>query len=210
MIIKIDQKNPGIKDIEEVALTLQNGGLVIFPTETLYGLACLASNEKALKKIFSVKNRAPVKPLPVMVSSISEISGLVSEFPEKGKILAKRFWPGPLTLIMKSSPSLSPIITSGGNTVGIRIPDHQFTLRLLKQVGEPMAVTSANISEEENILLISDIIRHFEKKVDIIVDGGPLNYGIQSTVVDITKDNPVVLRKGKISEQEIGFVTRNA
>jgi len=203
MLIKIDPENPSEKDIKNVAATVKKGGVVIFPTETLYGLGGKASDEEVLKKIYHIKRRSPMKPLPVMISNISEVHGIISHFPERAKLLADRYWPGPLTLVMKSSPTVSPLITCGKDTVGIRIPANRIALDLLKAVGEPLAVTSANISREEDILTIDEIISYFEKEVDIIVDGGSLTFGVSSTVVDITPASPVILREGKISSGEI-------
>jgi len=203
MVIKIDPENPSEKDIKNVAVALKNGGVVVFPTETLYGLGAKASDEEVLKKIYHIKRRSARKPLPVMISDIWEVKKIAPALPEMAKILAERYWPGPLTLVMKSSPSVSSLITCGRDTVGIRIPANRIALDLLKAVEEPVAVTSANISREEDILTIDEIISYFEKEVDIIVDGGPLTFGVPSTVLDITSDSPVILREGKIPSGEI-------
>ena len=203
MIIKIDPKNPSSHKLKKAASVLKNGGLVIFPTETLYGLAGKVSDEEALKKIYNIKERSLRKALPVMVSHISKIPEVAEEFPEKGRILANKYWPGPLTLILTSSPSISPLITGGRKSVGVRIPANRIALELLEITGEPLAVTSANISEKDNIFEINEIIRNFEKKVDAIIDGGPLHFCIPSTIVDITGNSPVILREGKIPSREI-------
>jgi L-threonylcarbamoyladenylate synthase len=138
-----------------------------------------------------------------MVPDISGVSGLVEEFPEMAKKLAQKYWPGPLTLVMKSSKRLSPLITMGKNKVGIRIPDHNIALELLKYTGEPLAVTSANISGEDNLLSIEEIITTFEDIADIIIDAGPLRYGSPSTVVDLSVEPPVILREGNIPSENI-------
>jgi len=203
MIIKIDPLNPNMELIVKSAEIVKSGGIVIFPTETLYGLGGLASSEKVLQKIYDIKKRSLNKPLPVMVPHISCVSPLVEEFPERAKKLAKNYWPGPLTLVMKSAESLSNLITMGKGKVGIRIPDHNIALELLKCTGEPLAVTSANISGEDNLLSIEEIITVFEDMADIIIDAGPLKYGSPSTVVDMSENPPVILRHGKISTEEI-------
>ena len=203
MIIKIDPKNPSHRDIMKASEIIKKGGTVIFPTETLYGLGGIITDEKVIKRIFKIKSRSSVKPLPVMISNLENLHLVAYEIPKEGEILAKKYWPGPLTLILKKSPSISSVITCGGPSAGIRIPANPVALKLLEAVGVPMAVTSANISGEENILTIEEIIDCFKNEVDVIIDGGPISYGIASTVVDLTGEKPVILREGKIQKEEI-------
>jgi L-threonylcarbamoyladenylate synthase len=208
MIIKIEDNENSIKEsLIKVANIIKSGGVVIFPTETLYGLGGKVRDEAVLKRIYKIKERSPLKPLPVMVHDIKQIYELSCHFPPSARLLAERYWPGPLTLILKCS-SLPSLATCGKDSAGIRIPDYKIALDLLKYTGEPLAVTSANMSEGENLLTIEEIISAFKDKVDVILDAGEITYGVPSTIVDVTGEELKILREGKIPSEEIFKVVK--
>ena len=209
MIIKIEQNENSIKEsLVEVANIIKSGGVVIFPTETLYGLGGKVRDLNVIKRIYKIKERSPLKPLPVMVHDIKQIYELTGYIPPYARLLAEKYWPGPLTLVLKCS-SLPSLATCGKDSAGIRIPDYKIALDLLKYTGEPLAVTSANISGEDNLLTIDEIISTFKDKVDVILDAGEITYGIPSTVVDATGEDLKILREGKIPSEEIFRVVKS-
>ena len=206
MIIKIEQNKNSIKEsLVEVANIIKSGGVVIFPTETLYGLGGKVRDLTVIKRIYKIKERSPLKPLPVMVHDIKEIYELSGYVPTYARLLAEKYWPGPLTLVLKCHPSPA---TCGKDSVAIRIPDYKIALDLLKYTGEPLAVTSANLSGEENLFTIDEIISAFEDKVDVILDAGEITYGVPSTIVDVTGEKVNILREGKIPSEEIFRVVK--
>ncbi len=211
MIIKIEQNDDSIKEsLVEVANIIKSGGVVIFPTETLYGLGGKVRDLTVIKRIYKIKERSPLKPLPVMVHNIKEIYELSGYVPPYARLLAENYWPGPLTLVLKNK-NISTLVTCGKDSVAFRIPDYRIALDLLKYTEEPLAVTSANLSGEENLFTIDEIISAFEDKVDVILDAGEITYGVPSTIVDCTGEKVKILREGKIPSEEIfRVVTRNA
>lgn len=180
---------------------IRDGGLVIFPTETVYGLGANALDENAVKNIFLVKERPTYDPLIVHIDSLNKISLVVSDFPENAKKLAEKFWPGPLTMILPKNSSIPDIVTSGMSSVGIRIPEHPLALEFLKNADRPVAGPSANkfgyISPTKSSHL-SDLAGG----VDYILEGGSCTVGIESTIISLI-DKPTILRKGKITRSEI-------
>jgi len=179
--------------LNEAEKILKNGGVVIFPTETVYGIGALASSESAVKRIFEVKKRPYGKPLQILISDISQVNQFASEISNKAKEVMKKYWPGPLTLIFKKKPKVSDIITSSGNTVGLRMPKNSTILKLIKEVG-PIAASSANISGQPDPISPEEV----KIEADLLLDGGRCKIGQASTVVDVSVDPPLVLREGKI------------
>lgn len=180
---------------------IKDGGLVIFPTETVYGLGANAMDEKAVRNIFSVKERPTYDPLIVHIDSINKIKSVVSEFSDTAKKLADRFWPGPLTMILPKNPNIPNLVTASLNSVGVRIPNHPLALEFLREAGCPVAGPSANkfgyISPTKSSHL-GDLING----VDYILDGGDCVVGIESTIISLMGE-PTILRKGKIGIEEI-------
>ena len=173
------------------------GGIVAVPTDTVYGLAVDARNDSAVVKLFAVKERHPDKPLPIMIADQSVLNEVAVDIHPAVRKLVEKHWPGALTIVLKKSPAISDLVSGGGETVGIRIPDHQFMLELLKKFGRPLAVTSANISGEPPCMDYQSVKEKFEGLVSYIVPGEVEHKQI-STVADFTKDPPVILRGGLI------------
>lgn len=195
-----------IQSIHPVALphavdVLKNGGLVVFPTDTVYGLAALPSKEEYIERLYVVKGRESTRAIAILISSPSEL-GEVSDLPnETANKLAKRFWPGPLTLIVPRHPDL-PKSMSPNSTIGVRVPNHSLALKLLRMVG-PLGVTSANISGRENTTTAKEAMDQLKGRVHLIIDGGRSPGGFPSTVVDCTTGEPKILRAGPIGEEQI-------
>lgn len=188
--------------IKEAAAILKRGGTVIFPTETVYGLGARYDDEKALEKIFIAKGRPRDNPLILHIHTREQVARLVEEVPEKASLLMERFWPGPLTLICKKRPEISSTISGGLDTVAIRMPANELALELLKEVGLPLAAPSANLSGRPSPTS-QEHLDDMLGRVDAIVYGGDTAVGIESTVVDMTKEPPLLLRPGKVSLEEL-------
>jgi L-threonylcarbamoyladenylate synthase len=203
LILKINPLNIDSQKIEIAADVLRRGGIVAFPTETVYGLGANAFDDTAVHKIFDAKGRPPDNPLIVHTGCRDEVGRLVSEIPVNFFKLADRFWPGPLTLIMKKSRSVPDIITAGLDTVAVRIPSDPVALALIKFAGVPVAAPSANLSGKPSTTDIDHVMEDMYGRVDVIIDAGKVEMGIESTVLDITKDIPVILRPGRVTYEEL-------
>jgi len=202
-IVKINFKNPEISKIKEAANIIKMGGLVAFPTETVYGLGANGLDRKAVKKIFLVKGRPQDNPLILHISEIKQIYFLVNEIPNNAKKLIKRFWPGPLTIIFKKTKIVPDIVTCGLDTVAIRMPDNKIALELIEFAGVPIAAPSANISGRPSPTNAKHVAEDLMGSIDMLIDGGSVNIGIESTVIDLTQNPPVILRPGKITQKQI-------
>lgn len=189
--------------IAKAAAVLKTGGLVIVPTETVYGLAALASDESAIRRVFLAKGRGFDKALPVQIADAAMLDEVAVDVNKPTKRLAERLWPGPLTLIVRKHSSLPEMLTAGGDTVAVRIPDHPVALALLRAVGEPLAVTSANVSGEAPAVSCVGAVSALEQWVEIALEGGDCRIGVPSTVVDATGSSPVIVRQGAISDANI-------
>lgn len=203
-IIKIDPKSVEHDTIREIAQVIQDGGVIIYPTETFYGLGGDCFSQTALGKIFEIKKRPSSKGLPVLVSDLEMAKGLVTGFPPAFQILASRFWPGPLTLVLKAAPHLPAGLVGPQCTIGVRLPAVAWLQALIRETGIPIITTSANISGQGEIDSTERIIPLFQGKVDLIVDGGPTPGGKPSTVIDLTGKTPVLVREGTLSTQKLG------
>jgi len=189
------------KAIPTASDMIRAGGLVAFPTDTVYGLAADLRNEKAINNLFAAKGREMNKAIAVLVGSVEQLEEITPGLSEPARILAARFWPGALTLVVSRRHEL-PDVLSVLPTIGVRMPDHAFAIRFLTQVG-PLAVTSANISGADNPLSAMDVLEQLGGKVDLILDGGRCPGGIPSTVVDCTVPDVKILRQGAIPSEEI-------
>lgn len=198
-------------EINKAVEIIQKGGIVAFPTETVYGLGANALDEKAVKKIFKMKGRPTDNPLILHISDISElekIRGNVSEEIKKNtEKLAKNFWPGPLTLVFPKNEIIPKEVTAGGDTVAVRIPNNKIALELIKKTGLPLAAPSANLSGKPSPTKAEHVYTDFAEKV-FILDGGDCQVGIESTVLDLTTKTPTILRYGGISYKELKKVLR--
>ena len=174
------------ENIAEAARIIREGGLVAVPTETVYGLAGNGLSEEAVAKIYEVKGRPAVKPLSLMVPDESAMERYCLEIPPQAHALARRFWPGPLTIVLKAKEDIPSIVLAGGKTVGLRCPDHPLTLELLRACGLPLAAPSANPSGAESPKTAEKVLSYFDGKIGAVIDGGPCGIGRESTLIDMS------------------------
>jgi len=194
------------KSIDAAVTILRAGGLVVFPTETVYGLGADASNASAVRKIFAAKGRPVDHPVIVHLASDHDLSRWASEIPPAAEQLAERFWPGPLTLIVKRARSVINEVTGGQDTVGLRVPSHPVAQALLQAFGGGVAAPSANRFGHISPTTVRHVREELGDRVDLILDGGACEVGIESTIVDVSGGTPVLLRPGRVSEEEIEAV----
>lgn len=196
------------KQIKQAVSFLKQGKLVIIPTETVYGLGADASNPNALKKIFKAKGRPQSHPLIVHIADSSYLSEWAVDIPETAYKLAKTFWPGPLTLVLKRAPHVSTVITGGQDTIALRVPAHPIAQQILSMFKGGIAAPSANSFGYISPTTIEHVNKEMGNKVSLIIDGGPCQIGIESTIIDLSHDEPTLLRPGMIShvmiEQALG------
>jgi L-threonylcarbamoyladenylate synthase len=195
-------------DVDRVAINravaiLRQGRLVAFPTETVYGLGADATNPQAVQRIFAAKGRPSTNPLIVHVFDAEVARRYARVWPDRAEALARRFWPGPLTLVLPRAETIAPAVSAGRSTVGLRSPDHRLALELLKQFDGPIAAPSANRSNRISPTTADHVGQELGDRVDLIVDGGPCQVGIESTVLDLFSPHPVILRPGAITQEMI-------
>jgi L-threonylcarbamoyladenylate synthase len=184
---------------------LHHGGVIAFPTDTVYGVGAHAFQAEAVEQLYVVKNRPAEKSIPLLIAGADDLLLVATEITETARRLAARFWPGGLTLVVPRHPRV-PDAVSPGLTVAVRAPNHHFPLTLITALGAPLATTSANISGQPSPTTAAQVIAQLGGRVALILDGGPCPGGVPSTVVDMTMDPPVVLRHGAISEELIRAV----
>lgn len=189
--------------IAEAADAIINGELVAVPTETVYGLAANGLSEKAVEKLYEVKGRPEKKPISLFVADMKDAEKFCRDIPAAAYVLGKKFWPGPLTMVLKRGELVPNITAAGGDTVGVRCPDNPLTLELLKRSGLPLTGTSANLSGQPNANDIDEVMAYFDGKIEYAIDGGRCTGGVPSTVVDMTSDEPKILRQGAVSYEDI-------
>ncbi len=201
LVIRIDPSNPSVEELKRAAEVARRGGLVAFPTETVYGLGTNAFDEGAVKRLFEVKRRPPDNPVSVLVSSVDQAKslGYVNEMARK---LIEEFFPGPITVVMKAKRDVPKIVTAGTGKVAVRMPDHPIALKIVEFAGVPLATPSANVSGRPSPTKAEHVLQDFEGKIDLLVDGGETGIGIESTVVDVT-EKPKILRLGAIPVEDI-------
>ncbi len=211
-LVKIDSAESFARAVEKAAEIILSGGLVAVPTETVYGLAACATNPVAVSRIFSVKGRPSNNPIIIHVCSVEMAKEYVAEWPSTAQLLSSFFWPGPLTLVLKKNSRVPDIVTAGGLTVAVRMPNQAFTLALISKCGIPLAAPSANLSGYLSPTTAGHVIEQLGDKIDLVVDAGPTQVGIESTVLDLTVDPPQILRPGilhaAILEGVIGKIAR--
>ncbi len=190
-------------DIARAAEIVQNGGLVAVPTETVYGLAADGLNEKAVERIYEVKGRPAVKPLSLMVPGIEALDQYGRDVSRGARVLADAFWPGPLTIVVKADPKIPSIVLAGGDTVGLRCPNNEKTLELLRLCGRPLAAPSANPSGAASPKTAEQVVAYFDGAIEAVIDGGPCTLGTESTIVDLTVKPYRVLRQGALAAEAI-------
>jgi L-threonylcarbamoyladenylate synthase len=205
-IVKIDPVKIQDSKLMSCAESLRSGGLVAFPTETVYGLGANALMPDAVKAIYEAKGRPQDNPLIVHVSCIEEVFPLVLELSDKVRMLMERFWPGPLTLLFPRSKVIPDVVTAGLPTVAIRMPDHPVAQRLIHLAKVPVAAPSANLSGKPSPVTFEEVYADLNGRVHYIVDGGPSGIGVESTVLDVSGDTPIILRPGGLGKEELESV----
>jgi len=205
-ICLIDSSDGGASEIRRAAELIRRGELVAFPTETVYGLGANALDPRAIEKIYAAKGRPPGSPIIVHVDSISMARGLVREWPATATALAEQFWPGPLTLVLKKQALVPDRLTGGLDTVGIRMPSNPIALALIREAGVPIAAPSANRFTQLSPTTAEHVRRFMADRVAMILDGGPTTVGIESTVLSLAGQPPLLLRPGMISQAELEAV----
>jgi L-threonylcarbamoyladenylate synthase len=189
--------------IDQAVQILQNGGLVAFPTETVYGLGAYALNPLAVAKIFEAKERPTFDPLIVHIPNVEGAKALVQNFPPLAERLAEAFWPGPLTLVLPKLSCVPDLVTAGLPTVAIRCPAHPLALELLRAFGKPIAAPSANLFGQISPTTAEHVVQSLGKRVDLVLDGGSCRVGVESTVLSLVEENPVLLRHGGTSLEDL-------
>lgn len=209
-ILKINPENPDIHLIKEAAEILKAGGLCVFPTETVYGLGANGLSSECVKRIFEAKGRPADNPLILHISNNKMIKQIANQISEKSEILIEKFMPGPLALVLNKKDIVPSEVSAGLNTVAVRMPANKIALALIEECGFPIAAPSANISGKPSPTDAEHAIEDLFGKVDCIIDGGPTNIGIESTVLDMTYAVPQLLRPGNVTinmiENEIGII----
>jgi L-threonylcarbamoyladenylate synthase len=190
------------REIEKGVKIFQKGGVIAFPTDTVYGLGADAFNAKAVERIYEIKNRPKHRQLPLLIAAAERLTTLASPIPEIAWFLAKRFWPGGLTLVLPKTDSL-PAYLASGPTIAVRVPDHPACLALIQRLGNPVIGTSANVSGEPPALTADEVRQQLGGKIDFVINGGKCPGGKESTVVDVTHESPKILRQGIIPPDEI-------
>lgn len=198
------------RNIAHLADILKTGGLVAVPTETVYGLAGNALDEAAVRRIYEVKGRPEVKPLSVMVPDEAAMERWCVDVPRAAHALARRFWPGPLTIVLRSGAAVPALTRAGGATVGLRCPDHALTLALLREAGLPLAAPSANPSGAPSPKTADEVLAYFDGQIDAVLDGGPCGIGRESTIVDLSAPPYRILRQGALAADEISDALRES
>jgi len=189
-------------NIRKASKIVNKGGLVIYPTDTVYGLGCNPFNVVAVKRVFKVKGERINKPLPILAPDIEHIEK-IAYMNERARKIAERFWPGPLTLVVPKKPTLPSIVTCGIDSVGVRIPNHKVTTQLIMLCGKLLVGTSANKTGEKPPKTAQEAIAQLGAQVDLILDGGPTPIGQESSVLDLTSEKPRMLREGPVKLADV-------
>lgn len=205
-VIQLDPEQPQHEAIEFAASIIRNGGLVAFPTETVYGLGADAMNENAVRRIFEAKGRPADNPCIVHVDGRDKVDRVAETIGDKAERLIRTFWPGPLTLVLKRKPNVAPSVSAGLSTVAIRMPRNKIALELIRFSSTPIAAPSANASGTPSPTTASHVLDDLRGRIDLVLDGGATNIGIESTVLDMTSDRPVILRPGWITQEMLSQV----
>ena len=203
LILKINPRKPEPRLIEKAANLIRRGQLVAFPTETVYGLGANALNARAVKKIYAAKGRPSDNPMIVHIADKADLYKLSSAVPEKALKLAERFWPGPLTIVLKKKPIVPDVVTAGLGSVAIRMPSNKIANALIKAVRVPIAAPSANLSGRPSPTSAAHVIEDLKSKIPLIIDGSITDIGLESTVIDLSTKIPTLLRPGKISLEQL-------
>ncbi len=205
-IITVEQEKIAEELLREAGRILQTGGLVAFPTETVYGLGGDALNKDSSRKIYAAKGRPSDNPLIVHICCMEDLAKIVAEIPREAELLAKAFWPGPLTMILPKSDAVPYETTGGLDTVAVRMPSHPVALKLIAYAGGYVAAPSANVSGKPSPTLAKYVVEDMQGKIDMIIDGGEVGIGLESTIIDLTVRPPQILRPGFITQEMLKCV----
>ncbi len=192
-----------IEDLSDIVAMLKKGGGVALPTETVYGLAVDGRNDAAMWWLFDVKKRSREKAISVLVSGMEMVEDYCQNIPQAAYRLAEKYWPGPLTMVLEDKGVVSTLTTGGTDTLGVRCPDHPMTLEVIRQAGFALAAPSANPSDQPSPKTAQEVLDYFDGRIEGVLDGGSCAMGVESTVVDLTGEDPKILREGGIPGQEI-------
>ncbi len=203
LLIELNPAAPTQEAISRAAESLRKGGLVAFPTETVYGLGADALNPEAVRKIFVAKGRPLDNPIIVHVAQPEDLGVLTDEVPGEATLLMRQFWPGPLTLIFRKSWQVPDEVTGGQDTVAVRMPRNAIALALIRALGHPIAAPSANLSGRPSPTTAKHVLEDLGGKIDVILDGGDVEVGIESTVLDLSHHPPILLRPGAITAEDL-------
>ena len=188
---------------------LNYGGLVAFPTDTVYGVGAPAFMPNGVARIYAVKGRPRSKPIPILLAGTDDLEQVAEVIPDQAVVLAGEFWPGPLTIVLKRKPTVPDVVTAGGATVAVRVPDHDFARSLIEAAGGALAATSANISGRPDPVTAQAVLAYLGGRIELILDGGRCPGGIPSTVVDVTSRRARILRVGAIQRETIEEALRS-
>jgi len=202
-ILALDPKKVGSKDIRSILRVLQRGGLIVFPTDTFYGLGGDGLSRTVIRRVYDLKSRQTVKPLLVLVSDLDMVRRFARDIPAVFWKIAEEFWPGPLTIALKASTAVPGELCGGGDSLAMRLPAVAWLRDLVEKAGVPLIATSANISGKKEIIAAEDALEIFSGKVDLIIDGGAAPAGTPSTVLDLTVEPPRIRRPGAVPEEKL-------
>ena len=202
-LVKVDTKNPEKSVLTEAAEILKNGGLVAFPTETVYGLGANGLDEKACKRIYEAKGRPSDNPLILTIGDLDDLYKIVGKVTENAKKIIDAFWPGPITLVLPKADCVPETVTGGLDTVAVRYPSNKIARELIKIAGIPVAAPSANSSGKPSPTRASHVEFDLNGKIEMIIDGGAADWGLESTILDVSEDKPVLLRPGAVTQDMI-------
>ncbi|MCK9518308.1 MAG: L-threonylcarbamoyladenylate synthase [Dehalococcoidia bacterium] len=209
-VLPVDAQHPGPEAIERAAAIIRAGGLVAFPTETVYGLGGNALDAAAVRRIFAAKERAPSDPLIVHIADAADLSRIAREVPGAAMALARQFWPGPLTLVLPKQAAVPPEATAGLDTVAVRLPSHPVALALIRAAGTPIAAPSANRFTRTSATTAAHVLEDLDGRIELVLDGGPAIVGVESTVVAVDAAGVHVLRPGAVSLEALRATLREA
>ena len=214
IVLRVDPHQPDREAVERAARIVRQGGLVAFPTETVYGLGANALDEAAVRAIFAAKDRPLSDPLIVHIAEVEQLADVARDVPSTARALIQRFWPGPLTLVLQRSPAVPPVTSAGLDTVAVRMPSHPVALALIRAAGTPIAAPSANRFGHTSPTTADHVLDDLAGRIDAVLDAGPTPVGVESTVLDVTVDHPTLLRPGGVTFEQLaealGFAPRIA
>jgi len=207
-ILNLDPNNPEQSLVDRAVKILREGGVIAYPTETFYGIGADAENEEAIEKIYTIKERNFKNPISIIIGERTDIIRIAENIPETGRILMERFWPGGLTILFDASQNVPQRLTAGTGKIGIRLSSNIIATNLAKTLSRAITATSANLSGEKECSSVDDVMDSLGDRVDAIIDGGQTPGGLGSTIVDVTIDPPIIIRKGVLPSSLILDILR--